>query len=293
MAGTRIAGYKTMLRKKALLLPVMLCMLLMIGGASKSFAQTTDTTKTDLRISEELTEEEVIVTPVQSEEEDEDDEDNKYGSINGYFRPVYFNDSTGEELTQRQIGKPVKDSFLQQSDFWYVNHKAKEEKSSGGNTYLGSINWLGPFLWIIIIVGFLIFIAWWYVNNGQGSLFRRDPKAFARENESDEIPEDIFAINYAAAISKAMAAGDYRLAVRLMYLQVLANMHHRNIIKYKQDATNFDYLMQLHQTGYYPEFFKVTRHYEYAWYGLFPVNKQAFDAIKQDVDALNQKISYR
>ena len=68
-----------------------------------------------------------------------------------------------------------------------MNHKPEAEKSSGGNTYLGSINWLGPFLWIIIIAGFLIFIAWWYVNNGQGSLFRRDPKTLARENESDEI----------------------------------------------------------------------------------------------------------
>ncbi len=277
------------------LLPVMLCMVLLTGGASNSFAQTTDTTKTDVRISEVIKDEEIIVKPVQNaDEEEEEDEDDKYNSINGYFRPVYFNDSTGEELTQRQIGAPVKDSFLRQSDFWYVNHKPDEaNSSSGGNTYLSSINWLGPFLWIIIIGWFLIFIAWWYVNNGQGSLFRRDPKTFARESESDEIPEDIFAINYAAAISKAMAAADYRLAVRLMYLQVLANMHHRNIIKYKQDATNFDYLMQLHQTGYYPEFFKVTRHYEYAWYGLFPVSRQAFDAIKQDVDALNQKISYR
>lgn len=272
--------------------PVILWGLLLIGSANNSFAQTTDTTKTDVRISEIITEE-TIVTPVQSGEENEDEEDNKYGSINGYFRPAYFNDSNGKVLTQRHIGAPVKDSFVQQSDFWYVNHKPEAEKSSGGNTYLGSINWLGPFLWIIIIAGFLIFIAWWYVNNGQGSLFRRDPKTLARENESDEIPEDIFSINYAAAISKAMAAGDYRLAVRLMYLQVLANMHHHNIIRYKQDATNFDYLMQLYQTGYYPEFFKVTRHYEYAWYGLFPVSKQAFDAIKQDVDALNQKISYR
>ncbi|MFD2920502.1 hypothetical protein ACFS6H_12320 [Terrimonas rubra] len=268
----------------------MVCLLLLIG-CTISFAQTTDTTKTDVRISEVITEDEIIVKPVQNQ--DEEDEDDKYSSINGYFHPVYFNDSTGEKLTQRQIQAGVKDSFLRQNDFWYVNHKEEAKKSSGGDTYLGSISWLGPFLWVIIIGGFLIFIAWWYINNGQGSLFRRDPRAFGNESEAEDIPEDIFAINYAAAISKAMAAGDYRLAVRLMYLQVLANMHHRNIIKYKQDATNFDYLMQLHQTGYYPEFFKVTRHYEYAWYGLFPVNKQAFDAIKQDIDALNQKISYR
>jgi hypothetical protein len=257
-----------------------------------SYAQTTDTTKTDVRISEILTDEEVVLPPPAQEEEDEEKED-KYGSINGYFRRVNFNDSNGTKLAQRSIKTSVKDSFLNQGDFWYVNHQPDKKKNSGSSTVLGGISWLGGFLWIIIIGGFLFFIAWWYNANGQGSLFRRNPKTFDTENESEEISEDIFAINYAAAISKAVAANDYRLAVRLMYLQLLANMHQRHIIQYKQDATNFDYLGQLHQTGYYPAFFKVTRHYEYAWYGLFPVNKQAFDAIKEDVDALNQKINYR
>lgn len=275
-----------------LLVKIMAGILLLAWATNSSQAQTADTT---VRISEIITDEEVIVTPVQSTDEEGtgENEDDQYNAINRNFRPVYFNDSTGEMLTQRQVNPQVKDSFLLQNDFWYVNHQPEKKQSSGSRSSLGEISWLEPLLWIIIIGGFLVFIGWWYINNGQGSLFRRNPKTIDQDYASEEISEDIFAINYAAAISKAIAGNNYRLAVRLMYLQVLTNMHHNNIIRYKQDATNFDYLVQLHQTGYYPEFFKVTRHYEYAWYGLFPVNEQAFNVIKQDIEALTQKIGYR
>lgn len=263
--------------------------------ANEACAQETDTTKKDLRISEIITTDQVdLPPPAEPEAEDGvyEDEDNKYKSVNKYFYKTLFGDSVDHPFEQRKTGAQVKDSFSKQADFWYMNYQPKEKKSSG-KTGLGSINWLGPFLWIIIIGGFLFFIIWWYVNNGQGSLLRRNPKTFATDEELQDIPEDIFAINYASALSKAIANGDYRLGVRLMYLQLLANMHQRHIIKYKQESTNFDYLMQLHQTSYYAGFFKVTRHYEYAWYGLFPVSKQAFDVIKQEVEALTQKISYR
>jgi len=262
-----------------------------------TYAQTADTVKKETRILEILTEEDIIEPPLAQENVyDEEVTDNKYKKIHNNFSSIYFNDSVGRSLNQRNISSTVKDSFLNQSDFWYVNYKEKEKKTSSNNSQsvgLSSVPWLGTFLWIVIIFGFLIFIAWWYTTNGQGALFRRTPKNFATDNELHDIPDDIFAINYASAINRAVTNNDYRLAIRLMYLQILANMHTRNIINYKQDATNFDYLMQLHQTGYYPAFFKVTRHYEYAWYGLFPVNQQVFDVIKQDVEALNEKINYR
>ncbi len=285
MARVRISTFKTA------------CLLLVLFSTTYTHAQTADTVKKEIRISEILTEEDIIEPPsAQEDVYDEEVTDDKYKKIHNNFSSIYFNDSVGRSLNQRNISSTVKDSFLNQSDFWYVNYKEKEKKTSGNSSHSGglsSISWLGTFLWIVIIVGFLIFIAWWYTTNGQGALFRRTPKNFATANELHDIPEDIFAINYAAAINRAVTNNDYRLAIRLMYLQILANMHNRNIINYKQDATNFDYLTQLHQTGYYPAFFKVTRHYEYAWYGLFPVSKQVFEVIKQDVEALNQKINYR
>ena len=89
------------------------------------------------------------------------------------------------------------------------------------------------------------------------------------EGKEEELAtEDIFAINYQKEIDKAAQQGNYRLAVRLLFLRILKNLSQKNIIRYTQDKTNLDYLVQLHATRYYSDFFRITRNYEYSWYGL-------------------------
>ena len=61
-----------------------------------------------------------------------------------------------------------------------------------------------------------------------------------------------------------------------MYLRLLKKMSEQKIIQYTQDRTNFDYLLQLHSTQYYNEFFRLTRNYEFTWYGQFEVDETVF-----------------
>lgn len=206
-------------------------------------------------------------------------------------------------------------------DFWYANGEAAEKKkkmdkvpSRNGNpgqgqepeyqapeydsgtsadNRLSNQQWFQTLVWIIIIGGFAGAILW-YLMSGNVGLFRRKDKANTESGSGDEdaLPEDIFAINYQKEIDKAADRGDYRLAIRLMYLRLLKNMSERNIIQYKQDKTNFDYLMQLHQTSYYQDFFKVTRHYEYSWYGKFEVSSEAYSRVRNEFDLLDKKAAY-
>ena len=71
----------------------------------------------------------------------------------------------------------------------------------------------------------------------------RNQKAW-HEGQTKET-ENIFEINFQQEIDKAVQAGNYRLAVRLLFLRLLKNLAEKNIIQYQQDRTNFDYLMQL------------------------------------------------
>ena len=54
---------------------------------------------------------------------------------------------------------------------------------------------------------------------------------------------------------------------------------------------NFDYLSQLYSTGYYNDFFRLTRNYEYTWYGKFNVNPEAFGIIKTEFENFYRKLS--
>ncbi len=99
---------------------------------------------------------------------------------------------------------------------------------------------------------------------------------------------DIFAINYQKEIDKAVGMNNYRLAVRLMFLRLLRNLSDKNIIQYKQDSTNFDYMMQLRSTGMYPDFFRLTRNYEYSWYGQFDIDKEKYSSLKTSLKILKE-----
>ena len=52
----------------------------------------------------------------------------------------------------------------------------------------------------------------------------------------------------------------------------------------QRDRTNFDYLLQLGSTKYYNDFFRLTRNYEYSWYGQFPVSEEAYKVIKKEYE---------
>ncbi|HZI53380.1 MAG TPA: hypothetical protein VFD56_06750, partial [Chitinophagaceae bacterium] len=142
-------------------------------------------------------------------------------------------------------------------------------------------------LWFIIIGGFAAFLILYLYNSNVG-LFRKSSIIAAEESDSET--GDIFAINYQREIDKSVASGNYRLAVRLMFLRLLKNLSDKNIIQYKQDNTNLDYLMQLQTGGMYADFFRLTRNYEYCWYGQFEIDKEKFTVIKKDFDSFDRKL---
>jgi hypothetical protein len=139
------------------------------------------------------------------------------------------------------------------------------------------------------VLGFTVFLII-YLGNSNVGIFRRKVIR-ATGNEDEPMPDDIFAINYQKEIDKAVFSGNYRLAVRLHYLQLLKQMADRGTIHYTQDKTNFDYLVELQPTAYYDHFFRATRNYEYSWYGKFPVSENAYQLIRKDFSDLDQQLN--
>jgi hypothetical protein len=148
--------------------------------------------------------------------------------------------------------------------------------------------WFQGLLWFIVVGGFVTFLIL-YLFNKNVRLFRKKNKTIPTEEEEIET-EDIFSINYQKEIDKAAANKNYRLAIRLMFLRLLKNLAERNIIQYKQNRTNFDYLLQLSATKYYHDFFRITRNYEYSWYGKFEVKENAYQIIREDFEHFESKV---
>ena len=180
-------------------------------------------------------------------------------------------------------------------DFWYVNYpfeKKEEDAEIDTGTPLTETPLFQTLLWIAIIGGFAAFVIIYLANSNVG-LFRKRNNVISSDEEMEAETDNIFEINYQKEIDRAVSKGNYRFAVRLMFLRVLKNLSDKQVIQYKQDRTNFDYLLQLHQTRHYHDFFRLTRNYEYSWYGQFDIDPDKFSLIRKDFENFDNKLNQR
>jgi len=199
-------------------------------------------------------------------------------------------------VIERRIDTTKVAQLKNEEDFWYVNEeppkKTKHISPNKAPADPQEQTWLRNVLWVFVVGGFIAILVWFLIASDV-RLFRNVPPVSERMEEGDDLSsENIFDIDYEDALKKSIVSGNYRLAVRLLYLQTLKDLAMRNLIQYKQERTNNDYLLQLFQTSYYREFFRLTRSFEYAWYGQFPVSAAAFSSLQREFSFFKQMISF-
>ena len=97
----------------------------------------------------------------------------------------------------------------------------------------------------------------------------------------ETLTENIHQINFNAAVDEAVANRNFRLAVRLLYLQTLKRLTDGGYIDYKPDKTNRQYVRELSNSPIQTPFEQLTRQFEFVWYGDFPIDEAQFTQIRQ------------
>ncbi|MET0392506.1 MAG: DUF4129 domain-containing protein [Chitinophagaceae bacterium] len=232
-----------------------------------------------------------VVVPAEDETVyDEEEDDSGISEQFRYFEPNWLF-VIPDSLQQRHVSDSALAATRSDKAFWYVNTVFKKEKeraptnrpagSSGGGGFLNAL------LWMIVIGAFIAFL-FIYLSGSNVRLFRGS-KTIKEADDTKDVSDDIFTISHQQA-DKAAAAGDYRLAVRLLFLLLLRRLADKNLIRYTPESTNFDYLLQVQAAPWYRQFFRVTRHYEYVWYGRFDINPEQFKTIRNDFTTLEQQL---
>ena len=132
-----------------------------------------------------------------------------------------------------------------------------------------------------IIIGIGVCLATYILMRVSGistsSLLRG--KARAVPLHYSESTEDIHLYDFDSEIEKAVAAGNYRLAVRLYYLYTLKQLHDAHLINWKIEKTNSAYLGEIPDGERRQLFGLLTRRFEYIWYGNFYIDTNAFNEL--------------
>lgn len=196
-----------------------------------------------------------------------------------------------DSLHWRRLPASVVKKMQEDDDFWYANADIKKPGAKQSETPITEQKWFEVILWLIIISGFAGFIMI-YLQNSNVWLFNRRNKQLSSTREDEIETDDIFAIHYQKEIDKAVKNGNYRFAIRLQFLRLLRDMSVKKIIQYKQDNTNLDFLMQLNTSSYYNDFFRITRYYEYSWYGQFMISEETYRIISDDMHRFEKSLPY-
>lgn len=216
------------------------------------------------------------------------DGDRAYEPVSGYFLPRQMAEALPDRLQQRRISDSMMKALRNDDAFWYANAALNKPEAKPRESYRRqNKGWTEGLVWLLIIVAFIVVLVV-YLSNNNVKLFRSS-KAIKEEEKPAEM-DDIFTIPYQQEIDNATRSGNYRLAVRLLFLRLLRGLADKNRIDYSPDRTNFDYLLQTQQASWYPQFFRVTRNYEYVWYGRFEIGREQYDAIQLDFTHLEQQL---
>ena len=181
-------------------------------------------------------------------------------SDKGFYYKNYFDSllrATGQ--IKRKEPKPINDSFF--------------------SLLFKLIIWIGA-------VGLFAFLVYkLFLSNS--SLFARNKKNTPGEKmkPEDENPEDP-----ASLVDLAVREGNYRLAVRYLFLQTLKNLADKKYLQTGTEKTNYQYVNEIRKHSFANEFASLTLQYEYVWYGEYPLTYDMFEQVHAGFKNFNKQI---
>ena len=89
-------------------------------------------------------------------------------------------------------------------------------------------------------------------------------------------------------LRNAIKNGNYRLAIRHLYLQTLLRLSEKRFIQVNSNKTNYEYVREVRNQKFAGDFASLTLKYEYVWYGEYPVDERLFEQIHGSFTQFNK-----
>ena len=204
-------------------------------------------------------------------------------------------------VQQRSFSKSSLDTYSKDRDFQYEKEIIEQPSlwdrfwmwvwgfyndlmsTEGGRAAIKFFYWL-------LALGAITFFILKVRHMNRMALFDASSEGGTAYNIEDE---NIHAISFESAIQQALENGNYRLAIRYLYLQSLKILTDKNLIAWLPNKTNRDYLRELNTATIQQPFRVVTNIFEYAWYGNLTVTEEDFTGMKEEFLKFQNQLSNR
>ena len=249
--------------------------LLLLAGLLLSFnihAQvSTDTTEATID----------VAVPAEDDQSTDEEETTTYypDTLKRELRSIVYDSVQAVNSDKGFYYKRYMDSLLRATQLKV--RKPRRNVDLSGSDFFSSV--FGFIFWIIAIglFGYLVYRL--FLSNS--SFLSRSRKNIASdiavvEEENANDPDSL--------LRSAIKSGNYRLAVRYLYLQALRRLSERKFIEINTNKTNYEYVTEIRRHKFANEFASLTLQYEYVWYGEYPVDERLFEQIQGSFTQFNK-----
>ena len=141
------------------------------------------------------------------------------------------------------------------------------------------------FFWTVAIVFVLFILYKLFLSNG---IFKRNTRS-SPVNELLEEEKFVSVSDYDKLIHQSVKLGDFRMAVRYLFLKNLAHLADKEYLHLSADKTNYEYVQEI-RADKKNEFSSLVLTYEYIWYGNFSLNQETYTGIEKKYNSFYNKI---
>ena len=187
----------------------------------------------------------------------------------------------------RKVSLRLVNSYLQNPDYAYANDPAywgmEPQSKPGFFSRLLNSSLIG---WVILLVvlgliALVLFGIYQLAKENSFSWFTRSVKKI--NSGAGELMTDK-GLDFDEAIRKFQEQGNYRMAIRYMYLRLIHTAREKGGIKFRDSSTNAEIVRAFGNHPKAGEFRWLATAYEYIYYGDFLPKQELFDKIKNKFD---------
>ncbi|RLJ62423.1 hypothetical protein CLV86_2028 [Lacinutrix venerupis] len=220
---------------------------------------------------------------------------------------VIIDDNTAPYYQKQDISKENLDTYKNKKAFNYEEKVADEDSlwtkfkrwlkgilyrffsSIFGMDAATGILWfiLRVLPYIVLAILIFLLIRFFLKVNSRNLIYGEQKKAEILFTDEEQIIKNE---NINALIAEAVKQNDYRLAIRYYYLLVIKELSENNIIDWQQQKTNEDYIKEIKTNSIQMQFEKITKIYDYIWYGEFKIDAIKFENLKLNFINLNNQV---
>jgi len=142
-----------------------------------------------------------------------------------------------------------------------------------------------PYVGLLLFLGVIV---WYLAKCNTGSqIMRQHDKSKVTLTEEEEL---LMKRDLEDLASQAIKNKEHRLAIRYLYLHCLKRLDTKNIVRFTNEKTNFDYVKEIKHADIASAFKSITIVYEQIWYGGLVFDTFYFNQFKSNIDNFHNNL---